>query len=65
VLTILFAKFKGSGTYEGETPKANSILEVINFDLIGPIQQSFTGKRVHTYLPFIDNFSRKKLDFSN
>jgi len=47
--------------YNGETPKANSILDVIHSDLIGPIQQSFTGKRY--ILTFIDDFSRKSWIF--
>jgi len=47
--------------HNGETPKANSILEVIHSDLIDPIQQSFTGKRY--ILTFIDDFSSKSLIF--
>ena len=39
------------------TPKAKDILETIHSDIIGPINESFTGKRY--ILTIIDEFSRK------
>eukprot|EP00833_Pecoramyces_ruminatium_P016234 jgi/Orpsp1_1/1190266/evm.model.d7180000077836.1 len=40
-----------------ETPKANDIIEVINSDIIGPINRSVNGYRF--VLAIIDEFSRK------
>jgi len=44
-------------SHNQETPKANEILEVIHSDIIGPINDSYTGKRY--IITFIDEKSHK------
>jgi len=44
-------------SHNKKTPKAKQILEVIHSDIIGPISDSFTGKRF--IITFIDEFSHK------
>ena len=48
-------------SHNKRTPKAKQILEVIHSDIIGPISDSFTGKRF--IITFIDEYSHKSWIF--